>query len=163
LTLEELLTENSNVNRANLKARLIRDGLIENKCAICSLPPIWNNKPLSLTLDHINGISDDNRLHNLRLLCPNCHSQTETFAGKRHRKLKPIKPPTDPNWRFNEKFRKVVRPTKEEFSKMLWEIPSTEIAKRYGVSSKAIEKWAKSYNLEKPPRGYWAKKKFGKL
>lgn len=45
--------------------------------------PTWNGKPLILTLDHRNGISNDHRLENLRWLCPNCNSQTETFCGRR--------------------------------------------------------------------------------
>ena len=53
--------------------------------------------------------------------------------------------------------RKVIRPTKEELEKLLWEKPTSKIAKEYGVSDKAIEKWAKTYNLIKPPRGYWSK------
>lgn len=56
---------------------------------------------------------------------------------------------------YSNSQRKVERPTKEELEKMLWELPSTHIAKKYGVSNKAIEKWTKSYGLQKPPRGYW--------
>jgi hypothetical protein len=59
-----------------------------DKCEICQCPPIHNNKPLVLQLDHINGDSDDNSVANLRLLCPNCHSQTETFGSKNNRKNK---------------------------------------------------------------------------
>lgn len=55
------------------------------------------------------------------------------------------------------------RPSKEELKKMLWEMPTVQLAKKFGVSDKAIEKWAKAYNLEKPPRGYWEKLKAGKL
>ena len=64
-----------------MKARLIKEGYIEYKCAICGIKD-WLGQPLSLQLDHINGINDDHRLENLRLLCPNCHSQTDTYAGK---------------------------------------------------------------------------------
>lgn len=52
------------------------------KCSECGLGPNWNNKPLTLQVDHIDGDNQNNDLDNLRLLCPNCHSQTETFAGK---------------------------------------------------------------------------------
>lgn len=82
-SLEEILIENSPyANRSALKQRLIKEGLLEYKCAICNNDGNWNGKPLSLQLDHINGINNDNRLENLRLLCPNCHSQTSTFSGK---------------------------------------------------------------------------------
>lgn len=56
------------------------------------------------------------------------------------------------------KSRKTNRPSKEELHKLLWEIPTQKLAERFGVSDKAIEKWAKAYNIDKPPRGYWAKK-----
>lgn len=56
------------------------------------------------------------------------------------------------------KARKVVRPTKEELANLLWEMPTIKIATQFGVSDKAVEKWAKSYGIDKPPRGYWTKK-----
>ena len=81
-TLDEILVKNSSyANISRLKTRLIREGRIEYKCAICGISS-WNNLPISLQLDHINGINNDHRIENLRFLCPNCHSQTETYAGK---------------------------------------------------------------------------------
>lgn len=81
-TLEEILVENSTYrNISCLKKRLVDEELLEYKCVICGIDS-WLNKPLSLQLDHINGINNDHRLSNLRFLCPNCHSQTETFSGK---------------------------------------------------------------------------------
>ena len=67
---------------------------------------------------------------------------------------------TDPNWRHNSRpnKRKVIHPTKEELEKLLWEIPTIKIAEQFGVSDSAVGKWAKTYSLKKPPRGYWAKK-----
>ena len=82
-SLDEILVENSTYTAMHrLKIRLFNAGLLEQKCSICGNNGEWNGKPLSLTLDHINGIHSDNRLENLRILCPNCHSQTETFSGK---------------------------------------------------------------------------------
>ena len=66
-----------------LRKRLIHEGLIEDKCCECNNLGYWNNNPLTLELDHINGDNNDNRLENLRLLCPNCHSQTPTFRKKK--------------------------------------------------------------------------------
>ncbi len=82
---ELVFCENSTyLNRSWIKRRLIAGGLPE-RCAICGLGPKWNGRPLSLQLDHANGVHNDNRRENLRLLCPNCHSQTATFAGRRRR------------------------------------------------------------------------------
>lgn len=80
--IEELLVENIAVKSYRLKNRLIIENLLENKCNMCGIPPFWNGKNLSLHLDHINGNNEDNRLENLRILCPNCHSQTPTYAGR---------------------------------------------------------------------------------
>lgn len=59
--------------------------------------------------------------------------------------------------------RKVVRPSAEELQKLVWSKSTKQVAKDFGVSDKAIEKWVKAYNITKPPRGYWAKKQAGKL
>ncbi len=80
--LEDVMTENSMYSRKSLKRRLIKEKLLENRCNDCGIPAVWNNKPLSLEIDHKNGISNDNRLINLQLLCPNCHSQTINYSGK---------------------------------------------------------------------------------
>ena len=81
--LDDIMVENSTyTHTTRLKDRLIKEKLLIYKCAICGNEGQWNNQPLVLQLDHINGNHSDNRLENLRLLCPNCHSQTETFCGK---------------------------------------------------------------------------------
>ena len=81
--LNEILVDNSKyANIASLKRRLINKNIIEYKCSICGNLGIWNNKPLSLQLHHINGKHNDHRIENLSFLCPNCHSQTDTYAGK---------------------------------------------------------------------------------
>lgn len=86
IPINEILTEHSNFKRQSLKIRLVKERLLKYKCRDCNNSGEWNNKKLSLQLEHINGISDDNRLENLCFLCPNCHSQTETFSGRQHRK-----------------------------------------------------------------------------
>lgn len=84
--LDTILVENSTYTRYHLKNRLIKEGVLEYICSECGLSTMWNTKPLVLVLDHINGVSDDNRVENLRFLCPNCHSQTSTFAGRNNKK-----------------------------------------------------------------------------
>jgi Zn finger protein HypA/HybF involved in hydrogenase expression len=159
IPLTDILVENSPYNRASLKKRLLKDGILLNKCHECGIGPSWNDKLLVLQIDHINGINNDNRLENLRILCPNCHTQTNSFAGKRFKRTKIKKSDADPNWNKQPQpnSRKVEWPTKENLEKLLWQKPTTQIAKDYGVSDKAVAKWAKSYKLTKPPRGYWAK------
>lgn len=68
-----------------LKRFLLKEGIKEHKCEECGLNE-WNKKPLSLELDHTDGIRSNNRLENLKLLCPNCHSQTETWRGRNKNK-----------------------------------------------------------------------------
>lgn len=68
------------------KKKLLLQGKLINKCAICNIDPIWNNKPLVLQLDHINGDHSNNNIENLRLLCANCHTQTDTYAGRNSKK-----------------------------------------------------------------------------
>ena len=82
---EDILKENCKHQRIVLRRYIIKNDLIPYKCAICGCTE-WQGKTLSLELDHINGINNDNRLENLRFLCPNCHSQTSTY-GSRNQQL----------------------------------------------------------------------------
>lgn len=68
-----------------LKSRLLNEGLIKNECFTCGITD-WNGKSLPLELDHIDGNPTNHNIDNLRMLCPNCHSQTETFRAKNRRK-----------------------------------------------------------------------------
>lgn len=78
---EKLLSINSKHARNIVRRLILKEHLLEYKCAICGIST-WNDKTLSLELDHINGINNDNRLENLRFLCPNCHSQTSTYGSR---------------------------------------------------------------------------------
>ncbi len=84
--IEEFLVANRHVNSSPFKKRLLREGILAEICALCKIGPKWNGKDLVLQLDHINGDHKDNRLSNLRILCPNCHTQTSTFCTRNVKK-----------------------------------------------------------------------------
>ncbi len=79
---EEIFTEDSIIKRTVVRRYILRHNLFEYKCAFCGNDGHWLEQEIALDLDHINGISNDHRLVNLRFLCPNCHATTETYRGK---------------------------------------------------------------------------------
>lgn len=159
IPLNKVLVENSNYNRSILKKRLINELGWEDKCFKCNNNGVWQNEKLSIQLDHKNGNSKDNRIENLRFLCPNCHSQTTTFAGKSRLKNKCIvcekkvsnkhtKHCVDcftqyvlPTNSFNQ--RKVERPPKDNILADIKELGYTGTGRKYGVSDNTIRKWLK--------------------
>lgn len=83
IPLSDILVENSTyTNISRLKIRLVNEGVLEYKCVKCGNKGEWMDKPITLQLDHENGVRDDHRLENIRFMCPNCHSQTPTFGGR---------------------------------------------------------------------------------
>lgn len=172
------LKENSNISPSTLKRGLKSQQIIPYECAECPVVGEYNNKPIALQIDHINGINNDNRIENLRWLCPNCHSQSETFAGRNARKysikycecgklltrhnktgkcIKCFDYSSLVNTRNNEKKFEVV---KEELEILIREKPMTEIGKIFGVSDNAVKKRARKLGIDmEPMRGHWTKKK----
>lgn len=145
----EIFCLDSKVKRATVKTRIIKNKLIEYKCTLCPQGDVWMGKKISLILDHENGDRYDNRLENLRFLCPNCNATLETHCKgllafkKNELKIKNKKRKYVP--RYDS--RKVKnRPTKEELDNMLLTLSYTAIGKKYGVSDVAIRKWEISYN-----------------
>lgn len=152
ISLKKVMIKNSTYNRGALKRRLLKDNILENKCIICNQLPIYNDEKLVMVLDHINGISDDHRLENLRLLCPNCNSQQSTFAGRNGKKKK---------YNYCEKCKKEInkksilckrcsgitrrkvknRPSQEQLLLEIKELGYCGTGRKYGVSDKAIRKW----------------------
>lgn len=157
---EEILVEHSTYSSSNhLRQRLIKEGILVNECLVCGVGSLWQNQELTLQLDHINGCNSDNRIENLRLLCPNCHSQTKTYAGKSSQKNKPQCSKCGSSIHSQSKTgicrscsqvgkrRKVERPSKEALAKLIQESTWVEIGKKFGVSDNAVRKWAKQYDL----------------
>lgn len=93
---DEVYCKKSNYSKHALVQRVFNEKWLEYTCQECGISDFWNNKKLKLQLDHKNGISNDNRKENLRWLCPNCHSQTPTFSGKKNlmARQEGIEPPT---------------------------------------------------------------------
>lgn len=83
IPLKDILVENSTYQSTKLKKRLVDEEIKQDRCEICGQGNTWNDKLLVLQLDHINGIHTDNRLENLRIVCPNCHTQTDTFCTRK--------------------------------------------------------------------------------
>ena len=82
IPLDDILTNKVKFSTGQLKKRLVYDNILEYKCCKCGNEGEWLGQLISLELDHINGDNDDNRLENLRIMCPNCHSQTPTFRNR---------------------------------------------------------------------------------
>lgn len=150
-----LLTQSS-YRRSMIKAYILKFKLKDYICNVCNNKGVWQNQKLTLQLEHINGISNDNRLENLCFLCPNCHTQTETYAGKNNKRIKKEKIKRIRNTR------KIKRPEKEELLKLVWESPTSTLARNLGVSDTAIKKWCDIYKIAKPPRGYWQRVTYSK-
>ena len=159
-TLDEILVEDSNYQSSKLKKRLIEAGLKEDRCEECGIGNEWNGKPLTLQVHHINGNHRDNRIENLQILCPNCHSQTENYGSKNIKKHnycadcgKEIA--LGSTWcpKCAAKHHRVYkvdidkRPTKKELFELIKTKPFTEIGRMYGVTDNTIRKWCKNMGL----------------
>jgi len=164
---EILISGSTFANTSYLKHRLYNEGLKERKCELCGQDENWNGKQMSLILDHINGINNDNRIINLRIVCPNCNATLPTHCGKNvkdKRKKKVVYRIKKRNYcscgkeiQFNSKLciscnskknRKTKRPNKDElFNLIKNKISWTKMGKMFGVSDNAVRKWAKSYHI----------------
>lgn len=166
--LEFYLTLNSHISSNQLKIKLIKANKLINKCSECGIENEYNSRPITLQLDHVNGDSTDNRLENLRILCPNCHSQTATWGGKKLKNKCPhcfkfIKNKSSCCIDCYKTIRKenpkdIFNISPENLQELIWQMPMTKVSKLLGCSDKTIAKKINKYNLNKPPRGYFLKK-----
>ena len=84
-TYQKILDGDPSIMRANYSPKVIRNRILEeqnNRCAICGMKSIWNNKPIIFIIDHIDGHASNNQRSNLRCICPNCDSQLDTYKSK---------------------------------------------------------------------------------
>lgn len=159
-TIEEILQKDVVYKSSKLKNLLIKNKLKEDICEVCGQKPFWNGKPLTLQLDHINGDHTDNRLENLRIICPNCHTQTDTFGNKKNKienycidcgkkisnkSIRCLK--CAAKYTAELKKQNLNRPTKEKLKELIMTNSFVEIGKMYGVADNAVRKWCKKYNL----------------
>jgi hypothetical protein len=164
--LSTYLVRGSTYSRFHLKRRLLAEGLVENRCALCGQEPEWQGRQMALVLDHINGVRDDNRLENLRIVCPNCNATLDTHCGRNRRK-RPDRPcelcgtPYSPRYdtqrfcsrrcgvRHNlPRARRVDRPPYEQLMREIEATSYLAVGRRYGVSDNAIRKWVLAYRRE---------------
>lgn len=144
---EEFLKENWNGSISPVKNWALKN--INYECKLCGNKGFHRDLPLRLQLDHINGNPKDNRKENLRWLCPNCHTQMDTYGSKKLKLNRVKKSILNPDWNTKDRphRRKVLRPSKEDLQKMISEMPITQIGVKFGVSDNAVRKWAKRYEI----------------
>ena len=163
---EEIFQEDSTVARCVVKRRILQKNLIPYECAICGNKGEWMGKKLTLILDHINGISNDHRLHNLRFVCPNCDNQLDTYCGrnkqntdnKRYKQIKVCKKcgkPVSNRATFCKECytadlirnSKIIE--KERLENLLLSgVSRVKIGEMFGVSETTVRKWCKKYKID---------------
>jgi hypothetical protein len=168
--LEEVLVRESTYSRGALKQRLLADGLKARQCELCGQGEQWRGRRMALILDHVNGVATDNRIENLRIVCPNCAATLDTHCGRNVKRVRdcvvcgqsfvptargqqhcsPICGGRSERSRAaSQARRRVKRPPHDQ---LLVEIAATSymaVGRKYGVSDNAIRKWIRQYEQER--------------
>jgi hypothetical protein len=178
--LEAMLVEASTASRGNLKRRLYAAGLKQRVCELCGQDELWRGQKMALILDHINGVSNDHRLENLQIICPNCAATLPTHCGRNiprericvlcAKTFAPNRPEQrycSPGCGINDRCtgpkperRKVERPALDVLLAEIERLGYVAVAKKYGVSDNAIRKWLRVDGIE-PPRRTWPNRRRG--
>ena len=163
---EDVFVKNATCSNTSLRRAYLKENT-NYICSICGQGPIWHGKPLTLILDHINGIHSDNRLENLRWVCPNCNIQLDTTARNKTVEKshpKPIKRCKDCGKQIdlkstrcnqceqNKRIIKVIQGLREKVSRedlksLIRNKSFLAIGKMFNVSDNAVRKWCKTYGL----------------
>lgn len=162
-TVENTFIKNSTASQSTLRRLYKENNHSEYKCSICGQEPIWQGKELTLILDHINGINNDDRLENLRWVCPNCNQQLDTTGSKNpNRKIFTKKYYCEDCGKEISKGSKkciickaksqIIKEedmlvSREELKILIRTIPFTQIGAKYQVSDNTIRKWCDKYHL----------------
>jgi hypothetical protein len=173
LPLDEILVEHSSFSRVQLKRRLYQAELKRPVCELCGQGPVWRGRALGMILDHINGVSDDNRLENLRIACPNCAGTLDTHCARKRRQPRPdercqrcrktfvpnrtgqryCSPECGTRWARQGQprpgARKVTRPPYAQLLREVHALGFSATGRRYGVSDNAVRKWLRAYERER--------------
>ncbi|NBQ71169.1 MAG: hypothetical protein EBU46_20985 [Nitrosomonadaceae bacterium] len=148
--LSNVFVRHSKFTASTVKRYLKRFSLIPPACK-CGLADTWQEKPIVLQLEHKDGDRTNQLLTNLTWLCPNCHSQTPTFAGRNN--IKVVHPPkisqVNPTWRTDPRpaRRKVLRPDASTLQQLVHTTPMRAIGRQFGVSDNAVRKWCRSAGI----------------
>jgi hypothetical protein len=171
--LEEILVERSKFSRKHLKQRLYDAGLKQRVCELCGQGELWRGREMGLILDHVNGVSDDNRLENLRIVCPNCAATLDTHCARGRRLTRLRRHCLRCGDQFRPKYskqrycsrecgsrwdrsgvprpgaRRVDRPPYPQLLRETQAIGFEATGRRYGVSGNAIRKWLRAYERQR--------------
>jgi hypothetical protein len=172
IPLDEILVVGSTYHRGKLKERLFEAGLKARRCELCGLGELWHGRRFSLILDHVNGVSTDNRIENLRIVCPNCAATLDTHCGRKLR-LEPRNcllcgAPFQPKYADHRycsawcgrrhdrsqmrgprpETRKVERPPYEQLIAEVEAMGYCTVGRKYGVSDNAVRKWIRTYQRD---------------
>lgn len=170
--LEDVLVEQSAYSRKRLKQRLYDTGLKERRCELCGQTEVWRGRSMSLILDHINGTPSDNRIVNLRIVCPNCAATLDTHCGRKNRVAVDQRSCLYCGAEFRPNYaaqrycsrgcgvhsagpqgpkpgiRKVVRPSYKDLMDDLQAMSCLAVGRKYGVSGNAVRKWIRWYEAD---------------